>query len=288
MLNVLALGILNGSIYALVGAGLSLTYGRQNVIDVANPAFIVVGAYFVMFFSQKLGLDPYLVTPLVLAILFALGAAVQVLLINPLLSRPDFEMHVQSALVLFGLALFVQVCLVLAFSADFRGIHTSYTDTVIQIAGLRLPLVKIIATVLASVTLLSLYLFLTRTFIGKAILATYANRETAQLLRINVKRIDVITYGLGTAFAGVAGLVIALTFSFSPASILPWTVIGFAVAVIGGKGSVLGTFIAGLTVGIVEAAVSVTISANWTYLAVYSLLLLVFVVRPSGLLGERL
>ena len=120
---------------------------------------------------------------------------------------------------------------------------------------------------MAFLTLLSLYVFLTRTFIGKAILATYANRETAQLLAINVKRIDIITYGLGTAIAGIAGLVIALTFSFSPSSVLPWTVIGFAVAVIGGKGSVLGTFIAGLTVGIVEAAVSVTISANWTYFA---------------------
>jgi branched-chain amino acid transport system permease protein len=288
MLNVLALGILNGSIYALVGAGLSLTYGRQNVIDVANPAFVVVGAYLVLFFSQQLRLDPYVVTPLALAVLFALGAIVQVVLINPLLSRPDFEMHVQSALVLFGLALFIQVTLTLAFSADFRGIHTEYTDSVVRIAGLRLPLVKLIATGLASVTLLSLYTFLTQTFIGKAILATYANRETAQLLAINVKRIDIITYGLGTAIAGIAGLVIALTFSFSPSSILPWTVIGFAVAVIGGKGSVLGTFIAGLTVGIVEAAVSVTISANWTYFAVYSLLLLVFVVRPSGLLGERL
>jgi branched-chain amino acid transport system permease protein len=287
VLNVLVLGVLNGSIYALVGAGLSLTYGRQNVIDVANPAFIITGAYLILYFSEGLGLDPYIVAPIALAALFALGAIVQVLLINPLLSRPDFEMHVQSALVLFGLALFIQVLLVLIFSADFRGIHTSYTDSVVQFGSLRLPLVKLVATGLAFVTLVSLYAFLTRTFIGKAILATYANRETAQLLAINVKRIDIITYGLGTAFAGIAGLVIALTFSFSPASVLPWTVIGFAVAVIGGKGSVLGTFIAGLTVGIVEAGVSVAISANWTYLAVYSLLLLVFVVRPSGLLGER-
>lgn len=287
MLNVVALGILNGSIYALVGAGLSLTYGRQNVIDVANPAFIIVGAYLVMFFADRFGLDPYIVTPLAMAVLFGFGVVVQLVLINPLLKRPDFEMHVQSALVLFGLALFIQVVLVLAFSADFRGINTPYSNTVIHFAGMRLPLVKLIATGLAFVTLTSLHLFLTRTFLGKAILATYANRETAQLLAINVKRIDIITYGLGTALAGIAGLVIAMTFSFSPASVLPWTVIGFAVAVIGGKGSVLGTFIAGLTVGIVEAAVSMTISANWTYLAVYSLLLMVFVVRPSGLLGER-
>ncbi len=287
MLNVLVLGILNGAIYALVGAGLSLTYGRQNVIDVANPAFVVLGAYLVAAFAVKFGLDPYLVTPLVVALLFLLGMAVHRLLINPLLKRPDFEMHVQSALVLFGAALMVQTALVIVFSADYQAIHTSYTDAVVSIAGLRLPVVKLAATALAFVTLVSLYAFLNHTLIGKAMLATYADRQTAQLLSINVRRVDLVTYGLGTASAGIAGLVVALTFSFSPASVLSWTVIGFSVAVIGGKGSVLGTLLAGLTVGLVEAIVSVTLSANWIYFAVYSLLLLVFVVRPSGFLGER-
>ena len=287
MVNVLVLGLLNGTIYALVGAGLSLTYGRQNVIDVANPAFAVLGAYLVLFFARRLGLDPFVVTPLVVAVLFALGVVVQLVLINPLLRRPDFEAHVQSALVLFGVALLIQVLLVIAFSADSQGIHTSYTDRIVQPFGLRLPVVKVAAAGIAGVTLLTLYVFLTRSFIGKAILATYASRQTAQLLAINVRRIDLITYGLGTAFAGLAGLVIALTFSFSPSSVLAWTSIGFSVAVIGGKGSVLGILLAGLLVGLVEAVVSVTISANWTYLAVYSLLLLVFVVRPRGLLGQQ-
>ena len=287
MLNVLVLGLLNGSIYALVGAGLSLTYGRQNVIDVANPAFVVVGAYLVLLFSGQFGLDPLLVTPLALMVLFAIGVVVQLVLINPLLRRPEFEAHVQSALVLFGLGLLIQVLLTIAFSADSQGIHTAYTDRVVQPFGLRLPVVKLVSAGLAGVTLLSLYAFLTRTFIGRAIHATYANRQTAQLLAINVRQVDLITYGLGTAIAGLAGLVIALTFSFSPSSVLAWTSVGFSVAVIGGKGSVLGILLAGLLVGLVEALVSVTISANWTYLAVYSLLLLVFVVRPRGLLGQR-
>jgi branched-chain amino acid transport system permease protein len=287
MLNVLLLGLLNGAIYALVGAGLSLTYGRQNVIDVANPGFVIVGAYLVLFMAKGFGLDPFIVTPLAVAMLFAMGVVVQLVLINPLLRRPEFEAHVQSALVLFGLAMLLQVALVLSFSADTQGLHTSYTDKVLVFGQFRLPFVKLIAAGLAGVTLLSLHVFLTRSFPGKAILATYGNRQAAQLLAINVRRVDLVTYALGTAFAGIAGLVIALTFSFSPASVLSWTVIGFSVAVIGGKGSVLGILLAGLLVGLVEAAVSITISANWTYLAVYSLLLLVFVVRPRGLLGDR-
>lgn len=287
MLNVLVLGLLNGSIYALVGAGLSLTYGRQNVIDVANPAFVVVGAYFVAAIAGGFGLDPYVATPIVVMLLFLIGVGVQMLLINPLLARPDYEMHVQSALVLFGAALLIQTLLIIVFSADYRGLHTSYSDAVVAVGGLRLPQVKLVAAALAFSTLIALYAFLNHTFTGKAILATYADRQTAQLLAVNVRRIDLMVYGLGTAFAGVAGLVVALNFSFSPASVTAWTVIGFAVAVIGGKGSVLGTLVAGLVVGLLEALVSVTLSANWIYFAVYTMLLLVFVFRPIGFFGER-
>jgi branched-chain amino acid transport system permease protein len=285
--SILSQGILNGSIYALVGIGLGLTYGKQNVIDVANPAFVIVGSYLVLALSQYFALDPFIVTPLALVALFLAGVAVQFLLVNPLLKRPDFEMHVQSALVLFGLALLLQTLLVIQFTADPQGIRTAYSDSVITLFGVRLPVVKVIATILALTAVAALYTFLNLTFIGKAILATYANRETAQLLGINVKRIDVVTYGLGTALAGIAGLVIALTYSFSSASVQPWTVIAFAVAVIGGKGSTTGILVAGLTVGFVEAAVAATFSANWIYLAVYTLLLLMFLFRPSGILGER-
>jgi len=275
-------------IYALIGAGLSLTYGRQNVIDLTNPAFIIVGAYLVATFAAVLGMDLYLVTPLVVMLLFCIGVLVQIFLINPLLKRPDYEMHVHSCLVLFGAALFIQTLLVIMFSADFQAVHTSYSDTVIIIdEDLRLPQLKMAAALLSLVTMIGLYLFLNHTFFGKAILATYADRQTAQLLSINVKIVDIVTFGMGTAIAGIAGLVVALTYSFSPSAIASWTVMGFAVAVIGGKGSVLGTLLAGIVLGIIEAAVS-SVSANWIYLVAYSLLLLVFLVRPSGMLGERL
>jgi branched-chain amino acid transport system permease protein len=288
LLNILILGIFNGMIYALIGAGLSLTYGRQNVIDLTNPAFIIVGAYLVATFAALLGMDLYLVTPLVVMLLFCIGVLVQFFLINPLLKRPDYEMHVHSCLVLFGAALFIQTLLVIVFSADFQAVHTSYSDTVIIIdEDLRLPQLKIAAALLSLVTMIGLYLFLNHTFFGKAILATYADRQTAQLLSINVKIVDIVTFGMGTAIAGIAGLVVALTYSFSPSAIASWTVMGFAVAVIGGKGSVLGTLLAGIVLGIIEAAVS-SVSANWIYLVAYSLLLLVFLVRPSGMLGERL
>ncbi len=280
-------GILNGAIYALVAIGLSLTYGKQNVIDVANPAFVIVGAYFILAITRATSLDPFVALPFSMIVLFGIGVGVQFLIINPLLRRPDFEMHVQSALVLFGLAMLTETLLVVVFNADPQGVRTPYSDSVVTLLGVRIPLVKLISAGLAAVSVAVLYGFLNFTFLGKAILATYANRETAQLLAINVKRIDIATYGLGTALAGLAGLVIALNYSFSPASVLQWTVTAFAVAVIGGKGSTTGILVAGLAVGMVEAIVATTFSANWIYLAVYALLLMVFVFRPQGLLGER-
>lgn len=285
--SLIAQGLLNGMIYALVGVGLSITYGKQNVIDVANPAFVIAGAYFILAGVRLTGLDPFLILPVSLAALFAIGVVVQILIINPLLKRPDFELHVQSALVLFGLALLIETLLVVGFTADPQGVRVSYSDSVVTLAGVRLPVVKLIAAGLALASVAGLYAFLNFTFSGRAILATYANRETAQLLGINVKKIDIATYGLGTALAGVAGLVIAMNYSFSSASVMPWTVIAFAVAVIGGKGSTSGILVAGLTVGMVEAVVAAIFSTNWIYLAVYTLLLLVFLFRPQGLLGER-
>jgi len=285
--SLLAQGMLNGCVYALVGIGLSLTYGKQNLIDIANPAFIIVGSYLILALTQLTGLDPFLIAPLGLIALFGIGCIVQVVVIRPLLRRPDFEIHVQSALILFGLALFIQTALGIIFSADPQGVRTPYSDDVIRILGLRLPLLKLIAVALALTCTLSLYLFLNKTFFGRAILATYTNREAAQLLAINVKLVDIVTYGLGTALSGIAGLLIALSYSFSSASVQQWTVIAFAVVVIGGKGSVVGVLLAGLTVGLVEAVVSSVLSASWIYFAVYALLLFVFVVRPTGILGER-
>lgn len=288
MIEILLFGILNGGLYALVGAGLGLTYGKQNLVDVANPAFMIVGAYLTWLASSRLGLDPYVTLPLTLPVMFLLGVLVQSLLVKPLLSGSSGNPHARSALVLFGAALLIETLLTILFTADIVGIHTAHTNAVVTLGNLRLPLAKIVAMGLALVSLAVLFAAFNFTLLGKAISATYSNRDAAQLLGIDVERIDQLTYGLATVFAGVAGLVIATSFSFSPASIMSWIVIGLAVAVIGGKGSTLGTLVAGLLVGILEAATAYTISANWLYLAVYTLLLFVIAVRPTGLLGERL
>jgi branched-chain amino acid transport system permease protein len=288
IVGAIGLGALNGSVYALVGAGLSLTYGKQNLIDIANPAFVIVGAYLVLVLTHFLHMDPLATAPIVLLLMFSLGALVYRSVVRPLLRRPEHDMHMQSALVLFGLSLLIQTVLVMQFSADFRGLTTSYTNTVVTIVGARFPVVKLVAVVFALTTVGGLFAFLHRTFVGRAALASYANRDLAQLVGINTRWVDLLTYAVGTAFAGLAGVIVAIAYSFSPASVVGWMVIGFAVAVVGGKGSTLGILLAGFLVGLVESVVSFTISPSWLYVAVYLLLLLAFVLRPQGLLGERL
>lgn len=288
MLEVIAFGLLNGGVYALLAMGLGLTFGKQNLADLANPAFVIVSAYLTLGFFTRFGFNPFMSLPLTLIVLAVIGAAIQLGLINRLLSRPPFEMHTHSALVLFAMSTLVQSLLAIGFSADPQGLHTGISDSVWMIAGLRLPVVKLIALGMSLCITFALLAALTRTLYGKAILATYANRQVAQQLGINVILVDVVTYSLATLLTGFGGLVLALGYAFSPASLAFVTIMALSVAVLGGKGSTLGVLIAGMVVGLVEQTVGFTISTTWTLFAIYMLLLLVLAVRPTGILGERL
>ena len=197
-----------------------------------------------------LGLDPYVATPLVVMVLFLLGVAVQLVADQSAALAPDYEMHVQSALVLFGAALLIQTVLVIVFSADYQAVHTSYTDAVVAVGRLRLPAVKLVATGLAALdTRLALCVsqshdhrqgdprHLRRPADGAASRDQCQARRSRDLWARHRLRGD-------RRAGGRAQFLVLLR----PRS-LPWTVIGFAVAVIGGKGSVLGTLLAGLVVG---------------------------------------
>jgi branched-chain amino acid transport system permease protein len=189
---------------------------------------------------------------------------------------------------MFALATLIQSLLAITFTGNAQGLHVSFSDAVWQVASLRLPVIKLIALGMSLAITLVMFLAMTRTFYGKAILATYANREVAQLLGINVIVVDAVTYALATALTGFAGVILALGYTFSPASLGFVTIMALSVAVLGGKGSTIGVLVAGLLIGLVEQATGFTISSVWTVFAIYSLLLFVLAVRPTGILGERL
>jgi branched-chain amino acid transport system permease protein len=271
-----------GSVYTIVALGLGLTYGVMNLIDVANPAFVVLGAYLGLTASRQLGIDPILFLIVTVPLIGCLGAVIQRVMLKGLERRALTD----STLILFGLAMVLENCIAFSWSADFQTIRTSYTDSTVKILGVNVPIVHLITFGLAVVTVGGLFLLLKKTFLGKAIYAVNMNREAALLLGINVERIDSLTYGIGTAIATIAGVMIGLSFVFYPSVVISWIIVAFAITVVGGKGSLLGTLVAALLIASVENLTMSFFSAGWVSLVAYAFLTLTLVVKPAGLFSS--
>jgi branched-chain amino acid transport system permease protein len=270
------------SVYSVVALGLGLTYGVMNLVDVANPAFVVLGAYLGLTASRLLGIDPILSLIITAPLVGCLGAVIQRVVLKGLARRALID----STLILFGLSMILENSISFTWSADFQTIRTSYTDLTVKFYGVNIPIVHLVTFGLAVVTVVSLFLLLKKTFIGKAIYATNMNRDAALLLGINTERIDSLTFGISTAIATVAGVTIGLSFVFYPSAVMSWIVVGFAMTVVGGKGSIVGTLVAALLIAGVENLTMSFFSAGWVSLVAYAFLTLTLVVRPGGIFSN--
>lgn len=282
LLSSLIQGLLTGTIYSLVGMGLAITFGVQGLIDIVNPAVVILAAYLAFQLAQWFGVDPLLAVLVTMPALFVLGALIQRLSIRPIIRRPEMV----GALMLFGLALVVENGMVAIWGVDYRSLASPYRDVAFHLGAISVPLTRLIS--LGAVLALAgiLFLFFTRTYLGRAIRATYMDRDSAELLGINTLRIDWVTYALGTAVAAVAGAIVGLSFVFYPAAVLPWIVLAFAVVIIGGRGSIRGTLVAGLLIGILESLTTTLFAASWMPVATYGALILTLVLRPAGLFRQ--
>ena len=282
MVETIANTIWLASVYLAVALGLGLTYGVMNLIDVANPGFVVLGAYLGLTAYRQLGIDPILSLIIVVPLIGCLGAVLQRVMLKGLSRRAMID----STLILFGLSMVLENGISFIWSADYQTIRTSYTDSTIKFLGVNIPIVHLITFGLAVVTVAGRYLLLKKTFLGKAIYATNMNRDGALLLGINVERVDSLTFGIGTAVATIAGVMIGLSFVFYPSAIMSWIVVGFAITVVGGKGSILGTLVAALLIAGVENLTMSFFSAGWVSLVAYGFLTLTLVIRPAGLFSS--
>lgn len=270
------------SVYSVVALGLSLTYGVMNLVDVANPAFVVLGAYLGLTASRFLGIDPILSLVVTAPLVGVLGAVIQRVVLKGLARRALID----STLILFGLSMIVENSICFTWSADYQTIRTYYTDLTVKFLGINIPIIHLVTFGLAVVTVTALFLVLKKTFIGKAIYATNMNRDAAVLLGINTERIDSLTFGISTAIATVAGVTIGLSFVFYPSAVISWIVVGFAMTVVGGKGSIVGTLVAALLIAGVENLTMSFFSAGWVSLVAYAFLTLTLVVRPGGIFSS--
>ena len=279
-------GINVGAMYGLIAVGLSLTFGVMKILNVAHGEFLMVGGYLAFWLFTLIGLDPFLCLPFVGVILFVLGALSYKLLFSGLAKFHEEAKVKNSLLVAFGLFLiFPQIARVL-WTSDERAITPAYSGESFAILGIRVGYVPLAGLLVAVVIIFGLHLFLTKTYFGKSVRGTTENWKAAKLMGINVERTYLITFAVGAALAGIAGILVGMMQTVTPDMGMPWTLKALIVLVLAGIGSVGGAFFAGLILGIVEA-VSAIFIGPYTMALGLVIFLLILMFRPQGLFGKE-
>jgi branched-chain amino acid transport system permease protein len=278
----LVMGILLGGLYALIGLGLSLVFGVMKLINVAHGDLVLFSSYFAYAAMTMLGIDPIVSLAIGIPLLFVMGFGIQ----KYLLSRA-FSISMEAPLIIaFGISLVLQNFQQIVWSPMSRGLTTSYTLTSVGIAGVRVPLAYLLDFIAALVAMLLLREFLSRTYLGKAINAASQDRRAAQLMGINTGRVYAFAFAISMATAALAGVFLGLTFPFTPQSGIAFLIIAFGVVIIGGLGSILGTFIGGMIMGLAQTLGGYFFGCAAQMLIAYVMVLLVLALRPQGIFGR--
>ena len=278
-------GINVGALYGLAAVGLSLTFGVMKILNIAHGEFLMVGGYIAFWLFTMMGIDPFLGLPLIAVAIFLLGAVCYKLLFSGVARFQEETKVKNSLLVGFGLFLvFPQIARGL-WTGDERAITAVYSGTSFPLFGVRVAWVPFAGLLVAVVVILGLHLFLKRTYFGKAVRGTTENWKSAKLMGINVDRTYLITFSIGVAIAGVAGVLVCLTQSVTPDVGMDWTLKALIVVVLAGIGSIGGAFFAGLILGVVEAVGAIFMGPYAVALGLV-IFLLILMFRPKGLFGR--
>ena len=284
LINALVSGILIGAFYAAVTAGVSLSFGILDIVNIAHPAFIILGSYIAYIVSVSLGLDPIVTSILVMPAFYTLGAGIyQVYYVS-------FEKRGQESLrglaFFFGLLFITEVSLVLYFGVDYRYVEAPYIGPTWHIGYVDIPM-RLLVPCLVSLALIAvLQLVLTRTFIGRAIMAVAQDQFALKLMAVDPIRIKRIAFGISIATASLAGAFLIIIQPVEPSVGRQYIGRVFAICVLGGMGSLPGTLIAALLVGVFESLTSTFYGPSWAPAVSFGFLLLALAVRPAGLLGR--
>ena len=280
-------GILVGALYGLAALGLSLVFGVTKFLNVAHGELLMFGGYATFWLFKLLDLDPFISLPLNILFLVLIGLVLYQLLFVRMVKMGVEDKIKNTMLIGFGLTLILQNIANLLWTADDRGITTSYSGEVITLLDIRFPLVRVASFAVALICLLGLQLMLRRTYLGKSIRATVEDWEAAALMGINIHQVYLISFIIGAALAGIAGALVSVTFSVEPAMGMHWTLKALIVMVLGGLGSFTGTFVGGVLLGATESATAFLISGNYREVVGLILFLLVLIFRPQGLMGAK-
>jgi branched-chain amino acid transport system permease protein len=278
------LGLLTGSVYALMASGLTIAFGVMRVINVAQGALIILGAYLSYELFVRFEVDPFVSILVLTPLTFLLGMTLQLVFIRPLRSDEREEL---SLLVTWAIALGIEGILSVLFSTSYRSIIPSYADSSWVVGGYHFSEVRVFAFALSIGMLLLLFALLGYTRFGRAIRATVQNPTSARLLGIQTERVAAIGFGISAATATAAGAVFGMITPFNAGSHYDLISRLLTIIVLGGLGSLTGAVIASMVMGVGEAVLAVEISPTWSSIWFFVILILVLLVRPQGLMGTK-
>jgi len=279
--QVIISGLLAGALYAMVALGLGLIFGVMRVLNVAHGPLLMLGAYTTFWLFHFLGLSPYLSLLVSMPVLFLVGAGLQGLLVRRVVDAPELS----SLLLTFGISIAVVNLAQLAFTSDLRSVE--YLTGSFRIGSFAFSKSRVIACAFAALITALAFLFLKKTRVGKAIRAVSQSREVAQVCGINVQRIHLIAFGIATALAAAGGTLVSVMVAIQPEMGQVYTFKSFLVIVLGGAGNYPGALLGGLLLGLIEQLSSLFLTTQVNEAVAYVLLVLVLLVRPTGLLKGR-
>jgi branched-chain amino acid transport system permease protein len=282
-LNVAVAGILTGLVYGLMALGLSVIFGVVRVVNFAHGEMMSIAMYLTVLLFSGLHLDPLIMLVPVAAVMFVFGYALQAGLINPFINRPE---HSQF-LLLVAIALIIVNVLLIIFGPDARTVQTSYAFDSFQLGTLIVDATKLYAGVTAIIFAALLFAFFRFAPIGKAIRACADNYTGALVVGLDVKRLYALTFGLGAACVGAAGVMMTLIVDVTPMIGPVYTLLAFVIVITGGLGSMAGALIGGLLIGATEALAGLLFTPSAKSMFAFAILVLVLLFRPQGILGRR-
>ena len=282
-LNLLIAALMLAGVYAAMSVGMTIIYGVMKIVNLAHAGFLMLGAYFVYELYDKIGVDPLLGVVLAFPVFFFFGAGVHWLLVRriPTSDQPTLT----SLLLLFGLWLVLQNLGYLIWHNDERAILTPRTLSTLQIGPITFPTVRLVVFGAAVASLVALELVLHKTWHGRAVRALMQNNEAGRIVGIDVERTARWAFGVGIAFSGAAGGLLAMLYSFSPSFGGPFLLRAFVVIVLGGLESFSGVAIGALILALVETFGILVLPASYQPAIAFSLLVLALVVLPNGVAG---
>ncbi|HVN22640.1 MAG TPA: branched-chain amino acid ABC transporter permease [Syntrophorhabdales bacterium] len=277
-------GILLGGLYAVIGIGLALTFGIMRQVNLAHGELMILSSYLSLVFISLLGLHPLLTLCLVFPSLFIIGYLIQTYLFNRVLGR-GMEPYL---MVSFGLSIILQNAMLKVFTPDARSLKTSLAIQSLDVYGLfHVPVIYLVDFTGGIVLIGLLHFFMKKSYLGWAIRASGDDLSTSKLMGVNTARVYAIAMGIAAVTAAMSGVLVGMTFTFYPHSGTQYLIVAFGVVIIGGMGSLWGTFLGGLILGVAQLMGGQFLGPGFQLLSGYLILLIVLTIRPQGLLGRK-